>query len=91
MGLLAIKIILEMQYSMPPRESQKRGVVIDSMVIPTFKNNSNPVSPVTTARQTDQEINSLIFIFLASAEEILAVEMFANMPDSDRLRLLAGF
>lgn len=76
---------------MPPRESQKRGIVIDSMVIPTFKNNSNPVRPVTIARQTDQEINSLIFIFFASSEEMLPVGMVVNMPDSDRLYLLGGF
>jgi|GEM_PF-5868844 len=76
---------------MPPRESQKRGIVIDSIVIPTFKNNSNPVREVTIARQTDQEINSLIFIFFASSEEILPVGMVFNMPDSDRLYLLGGF
>jgi len=91
MGLRDIKIILEIQYIIPPRESQKRGVVMDSMVIPTFKNNNNPVDPVTTPRQTDQETNSLIFIFFARSEEILAVGMITDMPDSDRLYLPDGF
>jgi hypothetical protein len=91
MGPLDIKIILEIQYSMPPRESQKSGAVIDSMVIPTFKNNSNPVSPATTARHTAQEINSLIFIFLASSEEIIDGGTVVDVPDSDRLYPLGGF
>jgi hypothetical protein len=61
------------------------------MVIPTFINNSKPVRLETMARQTDQEINSLIFIFFDSFEETLVGRMVVDMPDSDRLYPLGGF
>jgi hypothetical protein len=43
-----------------------------SMVTPTFKYFNNPVRPQTTAKQTDQDINSLIFNFFSLLEESFA-------------------
>ncbi len=57
--------------------------VIVSMVTANFKNFITPVSPAIIAKQTDQDMNSLIFDLFTWSEETGAWEMLDLKADGD--------
>jgi hypothetical protein len=51
------------------------------MVTPTFKYFNNPVRPQTTAKQTDQDTNSLIFNLFSLFDKLVVWEI----PELNRM------
>ena len=60
-----------------------------SIVIPTFKIIKRPVRRQITAKQTDQEINSLIFNLFEWLVESGTGEIMVFKPEVEMLTLLA--